>query len=85
MARITIVLPEPKQQYSAEDQRQILQAVRTLQQQLNFSYQTDIKNDADAFNYFFSLIIASGFSHEDLYKAYIDKDKKIHDRLTNKY
>ena len=39
----------------------------------------------DAFNYFFSLIIASGFSHEDLYKAYIDKDKKIHDRLTNKY
>ena len=39
----------------------------------------------DAFNYFFSLIIASGFSHEDLYKAYIKKDKKIHNRLTNKY
>jgi ABC-type microcin C transport system duplicated ATPase subunit YejF len=54
MARITIVLPEPKQQYSAEDQRQILQALRTLQQQLNFSYETDIKNDADAFNYFLS-------------------------------
>ena len=39
----------------------------------------------DAFNYFFSLIIASGFTHEDLYKAYIKKDKKIHERLTNKY
>ena len=50
MARITIVLPEPKQQYSAEDQRQILQALRTLQQQLNFSFETDIKNDINAFN-----------------------------------
>ena len=39
----------------------------------------------DAFNYFFSLIIASGFTHEDLYNAYIKKDKKIHERLTNKY
>ena len=52
MARITIVLPEPKQQYSAEDQRQILQALRTLQQQLNFAFETDINNDINAFNYF---------------------------------
>tara|TARA_Y100001938_G_C7720274_1_gene249645 strand:- start:89 stop:253 length:165 start_codon:yes stop_codon:yes gene_type:complete len=52
MARITIVLPEPKDKYSAEDQRQILQALRTLQQQLNFSFETDIKNDINAFNYF---------------------------------
>ena len=54
MARITIVLPEPQQQYSAEDQRQISQALRTLQSQLNFSFQNDIKNEADAFNYFLS-------------------------------
>ena len=39
----------------------------------------------DAFNYFFSLIIASGFTHDDLFNAYIKKDKKIHERLTNKY
>lgn len=39
----------------------------------------------DAFNYFFSLIIASGFSYEELYTAYLEKDKKIHQRLTNKY
>ena len=39
----------------------------------------------DAFNYFFSLIIASGFSHDDLFSAYVKKDKKIHERLTNKY
>ena len=56
MARITIVLPEPKEEYSSEDQRQILQALRTLQQQLNFSFETDIKNDVNAFNYFFNVM-----------------------------
>ena len=52
MAKIIIQIPEPKEKYSAEDQRQILQALRTLQQQLNFSFETDIKNDINAFNYF---------------------------------
>ena len=49
MAKITIQIPEPKQTYSEEDQRQILQAFRTLQSQLNFSYENDIKNDINAF------------------------------------
>ncbi len=54
MAKIIIQIPEPKQTYSAEDQRQIQQALRTLQSQLNFSYENDIKNDINAFNYFLS-------------------------------
>ena len=54
MAKIIIQIPEPKERNSAEDQRQILQALRTLQSQLNFSFQNDIKNEADAFNYFLS-------------------------------
>tara|TARA_R100000805_G_C3624959_1_gene132875 strand:- start:3053 stop:3217 length:165 start_codon:yes stop_codon:yes gene_type:complete len=54
MAKITIQIPEPKSEYSQEDQRQILQAFRTLQSQLNFSYENDIKNKQDAFNYFLS-------------------------------
>ena len=54
MAKIIIQIPEPKEKYSAEDQRQILQALRTLQSQLNFSYENDIKNKQDAFNYFLS-------------------------------
>ena len=54
MAKIIIQIPEPKEKYSAEDQRQVLQALRTLQSQLNFSFQNDIKNEADAFNYFLS-------------------------------
>ena len=54
MAKIIIQIPEPKPQYSEEDQRQILQALRTLQSQLNFSYENDIKNKQDAFTYFLS-------------------------------
>ena len=54
MAKITIQIPEPKAAYTQEDQRQVLQALRTLQTQLNFSYENDIKNEADAFNYFLS-------------------------------
>tara|TARA_R100001460_G_scaffold69183_2_gene109754 strand:+ start:2001 stop:2165 length:165 start_codon:yes stop_codon:yes gene_type:complete len=54
MAKITIQIPEPKSEYSQDDQRQILQALRTLQTQLNFSYENDIKNESDAFNYFLS-------------------------------
>ena len=54
MAKINIQIPEPKNQYSVEDQRQIQQALRTLQSQLNFSYENDIKNENDTFNYFLS-------------------------------
>ena len=54
MAKIIIQIPEPKDKDTQEDQRQILQALRTLQTQLNFSYENDIKNEADAFNYFLS-------------------------------
>ena len=54
MAKITIQIPEPKPEYTEEDQRQIQPALRTLQSQLNFSYENDIKNDINAFNYFLS-------------------------------
>ncbi|WP_290943496.1 hypothetical protein [Hyphomonas sp.] len=54
MAKINIQIPEPKNEYTVEDQRQIQQALRTLQSQLNFSYENDIKNDNDTFNYFLS-------------------------------
>jgi hypothetical protein len=39
----------------------------------------------DAFNYFFSMLILVGVSSDDLYDAYIKKDKKIHARLENGY
>ena len=39
----------------------------------------------DAFNYFFSLILLSGFDEKDLYEAYIKKDEIIHERIKREY
>ena len=54
MAKITSYIPEPKQEYDAENQRQILQAIDSIKNELNFSFQQDLKNEQDAFNYFLS-------------------------------
>jgi hypothetical protein len=52
MAKITAYIPEPKPEYNAENQRQIIEALTTTKQQLNTGYQQDLKNEQDTFNYF---------------------------------
>jgi hypothetical protein len=52
MAKITTYIPEPSQQYSPENQRQILQALETLKDQLNFSFQEDLKQQVERFTWF---------------------------------
>ena len=54
MAKVTKYIPEPKEEYDVENQRQILESLTTLQNQLNFSFQQDLKNEQDTFNYFLS-------------------------------
>ena len=54
MAKLTNYIPEPKQEYDVENQRQIIESMTTMKQQLNFSFQEDLKNEQDAFNYFLS-------------------------------
>ena len=54
MAKITSYIPEPKQEYDVENQRQIIESMTTMKQQLNFSFQQDLKNEQDTFNYFLS-------------------------------
>ena len=54
MARITTYIPEPKEEYSPENQRQIIESLTTMKDQLNFSYQKDLKDEQDTFNYFMS-------------------------------
>ncbi len=54
MARIDIVIPEPSTQYTEENQRQINQSLRTMQDKLNTSYQQELKNEQDTFNFFLS-------------------------------
>mgnify|MGYP003135285680 FL=1 len=54
MARIIVTIPEPRAEYDVSNQRQILEALDTLKNQLNFSFQTDFKNEQDTFNWFIS-------------------------------
>jgi predicted house-cleaning noncanonical NTP pyrophosphatase (MazG superfamily) len=39
----------------------------------------------DSLNFIFSLVIVSGFTEDDLFSAYVKKDKILHDRLDNGY
>ena len=41
MAKLTNYIPEPKQEYEVENQRQIIESMTTMKQQLNFSFQED--------------------------------------------
>ena len=54
MAKITSYIPEPKQEYEVDNQRQILESVETLKNQLNFSFQNDLKEEQNTYNYFLS-------------------------------
>ncbi len=54
MAKITNYIPEPKPEYEVDNQRQIIESLTTMKQQLNFSFHQDLKNEQDAFNYFMS-------------------------------
>jgi hypothetical protein len=54
MAKVTAYIPEPKQEYEVENQRQILQSLTTLKDELNFSFQNDLKEEQDTYNYFLS-------------------------------
>jgi len=54
MAKLTIYIPEPKPEYEVENQRQMIESLTTMKQQLNFSFQEDMKNEQDTFNYFLS-------------------------------
>ena len=54
MTKVTVYIPEPKEEYDVENQRQILRAVDTIKNELNFSFQQELKNEQEAFNYFLS-------------------------------
>jgi hypothetical protein len=52
MAKITTYIPEPKEQYEVDNQRQILAALDTLKNELNFGYQEDLKQEVERFTWF---------------------------------
>jgi hypothetical protein len=52
MAKVVIYIPEPKPEYSMDNQRQILQALDTLQNQLNTSYLEEQVQETQRFTWF---------------------------------
>jgi len=52
MAKITVYIPEPSAEYSADNQRQVLQSLETLKDQLNFSFQEDLREEMGIYNWF---------------------------------
>ena len=52
MAKIAVYIPEPKTEYDVSNQRQILEALDTVKNQLNFSFQEDIRNEEDQKEWF---------------------------------
>jgi hypothetical protein len=52
MAKITAYVPEPTQNYDVNNQRQILEAINTIKDQLNFGYQQDLINQQNAMTQF---------------------------------
>ena len=52
MAKINLYIPEPPQDYTVESLRQINQALETLKDQLNFSFQKELKDELETFSWF---------------------------------
>jgi hypothetical protein len=52
VAKINIYIPEPQEPYTVNNFRQINQTLETLQNQLNTSYQNDLNEELQAFNWF---------------------------------
>ena len=54
MAKITVNVPEPSQEYSPDNQRQINRALRIIVEQLNSTYLKDLKEDTERFTWYMS-------------------------------
>ena len=54
MTKVVVRLPEPKKEYSEDNQRQINRALNSIIQQLISTYQQPEKDDAERFNFFLS-------------------------------
>tara|TARA_Y100000385_G_C12761613_1_gene495335 strand:+ start:519 stop:683 length:165 start_codon:yes stop_codon:yes gene_type:complete len=52
MAKINNYIPEPKPEYDVENQRQILESLATLKDQLNTSFQEEVKQEIEARSFF---------------------------------
>ena len=54
MTKIVVRLPEPRKEYSEDNQRQINRALSSMIQQLNSTYLQPDKDDTERFTFFLS-------------------------------
>jgi len=52
MAKINVYIPEPQPEYTPTGFRQINQALETIENQLNTTFQEDLKQEVERFNWF---------------------------------
>ena len=52
---------------------------------VDFDREKFLEEMVDSFNYFISLMVALGFTAEDLHRVYVEKDRVIHSRINQKY
>ena len=52
MAKINVYVPEPPQEYTTEGFRQINQALATVENQLNTSYQEELKQEVERISWY---------------------------------
>ena len=52
MTKIVVRLPEPKKEYTEDNQRQINRAISSMIEQLNSTYLQPEKDDQERFNFF---------------------------------
>jgi hypothetical protein len=52
MAKISNFIPEPSMNYDAKNQQQLLQSLETMKNQLNTSFQEDLKQEIERFAWF---------------------------------
>ena len=54
MTKIVVRLPEPKREYTEDNQSQINRAISSMIEQLNSTYLQPEKDDQERFNFFMS-------------------------------
>ncbi len=52
MTKIVVRLPEPKREYTEDNQRQINRALSTVVEQLNSTFLTQLKENSERFTWF---------------------------------
>ncbi|MDB4224843.1 hypothetical protein N9850_13835, partial [Granulosicoccus sp.] len=52
MTKIAVRLPEPKKEYTEDNQRQINRALTNIIEQLNSTYLTQLKEDSERYTFF---------------------------------